>query len=161
MTVEIRVPYVHYPHDGQSFKDEKSLTKQSFRDECDFNKILENYEVTGQITHLNVKTPQYGDFTAVADFQQAQNLVTAVRQEFDGLPARIRDFFENSPENMLAFVADPANAEKCKELGLVLGGKTEAVSHAEQTSPSAPAAEVRGAGDSSPAPAPSDGKTPA
>jgi len=38
-----------------------SLTRQSFKDECDVNQIVQRYTETGMINHIPRTTPQYGD----------------------------------------------------------------------------------------------------
>lgn len=43
-----------------SFKGVQSLTKQSFKDECDYNAIIDRYTRTGKIEHVARITPQYG-----------------------------------------------------------------------------------------------------
>lgn len=93
-------------------------TKQSFKDECDINNIMRRFEKTGQITHLNKNAQQYGDFSEVPEFQEAHHIVMRTAEQFQALPARVRDRFANSPENFLKFVNDPQNAEEMVALGL-------------------------------------------
>jgi len=47
-----------------------SLTRQSFKDECDVNLIVKRYTETGMINHIPRTTPQYGD-APEGDFLQA------------------------------------------------------------------------------------------
>jgi len=47
-----------------------SLTKQSFRDECDVNLIVKRYTETGMINHIPRTNPQYGD-APEGDFLEA------------------------------------------------------------------------------------------
>jgi len=47
-----------------------SLTRQSFKDECDVNLIVKRYTETGMINHIPRSTPQYGD-APEGDFLQA------------------------------------------------------------------------------------------
>lgn len=44
-----------------SFADSPSLTKQSFKDECDVNKIVDRFTRTGQLDHLRPGNPEYGE----------------------------------------------------------------------------------------------------
>jgi len=50
--------------------DDPSLTKQSFKDECDVNLIVKRYTETGMINSIPRTTPQYGDVPE-GDFLQA------------------------------------------------------------------------------------------
>jgi hypothetical protein len=43
------------------FDPDECKTHQSFKDECDVNKIIDMHVRTGIVTHLNRGTPQYGD----------------------------------------------------------------------------------------------------
>ena len=104
--------------------DEPSLTQQSFADECDINNIVARYVTTGVLGDpLSVPTnsPQYGDFTSVADFHVAQTIIAEATQMFDLLPASIRKRFENDPAQLLAFMEDDSNREEAIKLGLVNG----------------------------------------
>lgn len=47
-----------------------SLTRGSFKDECDVNRIVANYRRTGLINHVGKRTPQYGDAPEI-DFTTA------------------------------------------------------------------------------------------
>lgn len=94
-----------------------SMTKQEFKEQCDINHIMAKYQLTGAIDHFAKWAPQYGDFSP-CDYQEARELVTRAQQMFAELPSSIRNLTE-TPEGFLAFVQNPANAAKLKELGLV------------------------------------------
>jgi len=47
-----------------------SLTRQSFKDECDVNQIVKRYTETGMINHIPRTPPQYGD-APEGDFLEA------------------------------------------------------------------------------------------
>lgn len=104
----IRVPHYH--------STQPSRTRQEFKDECDINRIMANYQITGAINHFSKYSSSYGDFSA-CDFQEAQNLVIRARKMFDELPNNVKAHV-STPEGFLAFVQNPANAEKMAELGL-------------------------------------------
>lgn len=120
----IRVPYESYPDDGFETLGE-SLTKQSFADECDFNKVLSKFEQTGLIPQVTAP-PMYGDFSSMPDFHEANNLVIQVNTFFSNLPAKVREHFENDPSKYVDFVSDPKNLDVARTLGLlpdvVVGG---------------------------------------
>lgn len=95
-----------------------SRTKQSFKDECDINHLMERYARTGVLPQ-NVRNARYGDFMDVGDFRESQLRLKDAEAQFMALPAKVRDRFKNSPEKFLAFVGDKANYKEAKELGLL------------------------------------------
>lgn len=97
---------------------EESRTKQEMGAACDINNIMRKYEKTGEIDHMSLKPPKYGDFTSTMSFQEARNNVIAATQAFEKLPHEIRTFFENDPANMVDFMSDDKNIEVGKQLGL-------------------------------------------
>lgn len=94
-------------------------TKQAYRDECDINKIMERYELVGELPNtLGSPTPSFGDFTTVVDYHTACNAVRNAETAFMTLPGALRARFANDPQNLLAFLADSSNREEAEELGL-------------------------------------------
>ena len=49
----------------------------------------------------------------------AQNFVIEAGEMFDALPSRIRKRFNNSPAQLLEFLADTANVSEAISLGLI------------------------------------------
>lgn len=97
-------------------RDDRTI--QSFKDECDINKILASYAATGQLTHVNPNPPQWGEVTAT-DFQTAMQTVIDARSAFDALPAKVRDRFDSDPAKLLAFLRNPENRAEAVSLGLL------------------------------------------
>jgi len=93
-------------------------TQQHAKAECDINNILRQYDRTGLITHVNRATAQYGDFTAVNEYQESLNRVMSAQDAFMALPSAIRKQFENDPGAFFEFATNPANAEHMIEMGL-------------------------------------------
>jgi phage internal scaffolding protein len=117
---------------GSTFVFSKpSLAKQSFRDECDINNILRQFNVTGQLPLGSVQ-PQYGDFSGITDYQSALNAVMAAQDSFLQLPAKVRAKFDNDPALFLEFASDEVNRDEMKALGLF----HEETAQAVVTSPS-------------------------
>lgn len=96
-----------------------SMTAQSFRDECDINNIMENWSRTGHIDHLNLAKPEYGDFSKSVDYQEALRLVDQADASFALLDSEVRARFQNNPQDFMAFLDDPTNADEASTLGLV------------------------------------------
>ena len=95
-----------------------SRTKQSFKDECQIDRILAKYVKTGILEHVNKHQASYGEVSGQT-FHEAMNTVIEAQAMFMDLPATIRDRFANDPGNFLDFVANPANSEEMQEMGLI------------------------------------------
>jgi len=98
--------------------EEPSLAQQHFKDECDINNILRQFNITGQLP-TSPLSPRYGDFTGVVDYQTALNAVIAAEDGFMTLPAETRARFGNDPEQLIQFLADEGNRAEAEKLGLV------------------------------------------
>lgn len=100
-----------------------SLTKQSFRDECDINRIMQRFKKLCSSDYLqnfnNVIGGSYGDFSDVGDYRSALDQVMRAQGLFDALPAIVRKRFDNDPAFFLDFVSNPDNLEEMRSLGLV------------------------------------------
>jgi len=118
----IRTPY-NYDTNAASNEsgvacEEPSLAQQHFKDECDINNILRQFNITGQLPETPL-SPRYGDFTGIYDYHTALNAVIAAEDGFMTLPADIRSRFQNDPENLINFLNDEANRDEAIKLGLV------------------------------------------
>lgn len=117
----LRTPY-NYDADAVSLAtgllcEDKSLTQQSAKDECDINVILDRWVRTGDLS-TSSSVPQYGDFTGFTDYHSALNTVIEAQDAFDALPAKLRARFGNDPQQLLDFVQDRDNLEEAVSLGL-------------------------------------------
>lgn len=95
-----------------------SRTKQSFKDECDINKIMRRYVVHGVLPQ-GVGVAKYGDFSEAGTYLEAQNIIIKARAQFSSLPSKVRERFRNDPAEFLKFVQDKGNAEEAQQLGLL------------------------------------------
>lgn len=86
-------------------------TKQSFRDECDINLIMQRAAQGGTISHLTKYEGIYADFSGYDFFEHTQKL-TQGREVFDDLPAEIRREFGQSPQAFFEYVNDPNNKDE-------------------------------------------------
>ncbi len=98
---------------------EETMTKQSFKDECDINVILARWNKNEILEHVARGRPQYGDFTNVTTYQEALDQVKAAEEAFGDLPAEIRARFKNDPQQLLLFMDDEANMDEAVELGIL------------------------------------------
>ncbi|QXP08275.1 MAG: internal scaffolding protein [Arizlama microvirus] len=99
--------------------EEPSKTQQSFADECDINKIMQKYHKGLAITHINRNRGIYADLSTFTDYQLALHKVMDAQQAFEALPARMRSRFQNDPQQLIEFLADPNNKNEAIELGLI------------------------------------------
>lgn len=110
---------------SMSFQNVPSKTEQHYRDGTRVDSILKKYATLGVDSNNiglfragSAKMP-YGQETPLTfDYQGQLNAVVKVNAYFDSLPSRMRDMFHHNPAEMLAFMANPKNAEECKKLGL-------------------------------------------
>lgn len=97
-----------------------SLTKQSFKQECDVNFVVKNHGQRGMWDHLNPLPPTYGDFTGSLALQEATQLVEQAQLDFDSLPAEVRSACHNDPAMLLQLLANQDDTARLVELGLPL-----------------------------------------
>lgn len=116
-----------------------SMTKQSFAEESEINKILAKYEKTGVIDHVK-QHGGYEDMPAGLEYQTALQMTIDAQIAFDELPAQVRREFDNDAFKFLTFVEDPSNVERMGELGLL--AKKPEPAPAEAKPPAEPPAEV-------------------
>lgn len=107
----------HFMEYGDFFypPEEESMTKQSFKDDCDINKILARAQVTGSISHLAKYEAVYGDFENF-DYGDAVARVARGREIFEELPSELRREFSQDPGSFFRFVNDPANKDRLEEV---------------------------------------------
>lgn len=98
--------------------EDEGLVQQHMRDECDINIIMAKYKATGELTHVREGAAQFGDFSAVLDYQEAANRIIEADALFMELPASVRDRFTNDPGKFLDFATNPDNLEEMRSMGL-------------------------------------------
>jgi len=134
--VFLRTPY-NYDRDAATNEsglacEEPSLAQQHYKDECDINNILRQFNITGLLPESPL-SPRYGDFTGIGDYHTALNRVIAAQDEFEALPAQIRARFNNDPAELIEFLEDDNNRPEAESLGLVDKAAAEAVEAAKTT----------------------------
>lgn len=121
------LPFVRgpYNYDRNKASDESGLkcedktrTKQSFKDDADINTIVRRFNLTGQLP-TNVRAPEYRDFTDVVDYHTAMNAVAKANEAFDAMPAHVRSRFNNDPGQFVDFCMNADNLDEMKKLGLL------------------------------------------
>lgn len=102
-----------------TFPEDSPFTKQSFKDECDINIILNRYQQTGEMPFINERSPQYLDATASMDFQTSMQYVAEAQSLFQELPSAIRNRFNNDPAQFLEFCSNENNRQEMAKMGLL------------------------------------------
>lgn len=97
---------------------EPSLTRQEFAAECDINTIMDRYEKTGSISHVNRNLPMYMDVTALPDLRGSLELFRDASLAFAALPAKVRKEFDNDATKFVDYAQDPQNLAQMREWGL-------------------------------------------
>jgi phage internal scaffolding protein len=118
----LRTPY-NYDLDAASNEsglhcEDATLAQQHYKDECDINNILRQFNVTGLLPESTL-SPRYGDFTGITDYHTALNQVIAAEDEFMRLPAELRSRFDNDPAKLIEFIDNSENKDEAIKLGLV------------------------------------------
>ena len=113
------------PDDEADFHPSRSLTSQNEAEELDINSIMARYLKTGLMPQTRAQA-FFGDASSLPDFMTAQQIILDAKAAFEGLPAKVRDRFHNSPEKFLEFMSDEDNLEEARFLGL-LEPSTEAL----------------------------------
>jgi len=117
-TITFRTAYD--PHKKYVFKTSgESLTQQHFKEECDVINIIKRHDRNGIIEHVQRGQARYGDFSEVADYREALDLVRDAQDEFMTIPSDIRKKFDNDPGKFYEFVSNPDNKEELKTMGFV------------------------------------------
>lgn len=98
--------------------EEPTLAQQQFKDECDINNILRQFNITGQLPEQTL-SPKYGDFTGINDYKTALDRVIAADEQFMNLPATLRARFDNDAANLIEFLNNDENRLEAEKLGLV------------------------------------------
>lgn len=92
-------------------------TKQSFKDQCDVNKMLKKAQRVGSIAHLMKHDKAiYGDFDGEFTLMEAQTQIRRAGEIFDELPSELKKEFNHDPLKFVKFAGDPENNEKLAEL---------------------------------------------
>ncbi len=98
--------------------DPEKGAKQSFKEECDINTILARHRSGAFVSHVNANQGRFADVSGISDYREMIDRVRSANAFFMGLPAKVRERFQNDPAEFLDFIADPRNADELSELGL-------------------------------------------
>lgn len=98
---------------------EETRTQQHFKDECDINKIMERFGVTGTVPQ-KIRPVMQEEFEEIFDFQTAMNTVRRAQEAFMMLPSGIRARFQNNPHLFTEYFSHEENRPEAERMGLVI-----------------------------------------
>lgn len=105
---------------GIIFK-EPTMTIQSEKDNCDINVIMNRYATNG--TPLPYRSdglqPVYADVSELGDYMENFQRCKQAEEMFNALPSALRKELDNNPANLLPFIQNEKNKERCYEYGLL------------------------------------------
>lgn len=96
------------------------MVKQAAADQADINKLMAKWLVTRGPLPGTGEAPRYGDFSGLGDYRELVERVRSAEEEFQALPAAVRDRCRNDPGEFLAILYSAERTEEFKEL-LALG----------------------------------------
>lgn len=98
------------------FKKDSKVQEQ-FAFDCDINNI-----VAGMTAPFPMREPISDEVKMLTPdaYEKALYAKAEAENAFMQLPSETRTFFKNNPKNMLEFIQNPENVDKCVELGLMV-----------------------------------------
>jgi len=96
----------------------ESLTQQHFAKDADVRNIIKQYDRTGLIANVARGVAQYGDYSEINEYRESLDMVNRANDNFNQLPAELREMFGNDAGTFFEFATNPENEEKMIELGL-------------------------------------------
>lgn len=121
--IEIRSRYDEHERPRGFSSTRPTMTQQHFKDECDINKIMQQYQdygtpIVDPLAHRSGQ-PVFDDFSDLPDLQTAQNKLIEAQALFMSLPSSIRRRFDNDPVRFVEFCQNADNVAEMRELGLL------------------------------------------
>lgn len=96
-----------------------SLCRQEFAAEADINNIMSKYAAGLASIPAGDRTPMFGDFSDLGDYQSNMQRMIDAHEQFMQLPSKIREKFRNDPGELLEFLADESNRDEAVKIGLI------------------------------------------
>jgi hypothetical protein len=115
----VRGPFDAVRHQTKVDPD-TGLTRQSFRDECDINKIVDTYARTGMVNHIPKTQPIYGDCPDQGLFEAAL------------IQAEIRSSYEDAALNPPSDALRGSETDDQSEPGTPPAGEPETAAEAAE-----------------------------
>lgn len=98
----------------------ESLTEQHHLETTNINRIVSTFNRTGRVISSNKRPPFFGDISNLPkDLLESHEVKLRAENAFRSLPLKVQERFGRDPEQLLAFVANPANRDEAVSLGLI------------------------------------------
>lgn len=94
-------------------------TDQSYKNLCDINLIVSNYNKTGVLSHVKSNLPTYMDHTEIPSLMEAHAIVRDAQAAFMELPSQIRKLMDHNPKNLESFIQNPENRDLLEKNGIL------------------------------------------
>lgn len=107
-----------FVNDPVVYSDE-SMTKQSFREEVDINRIVARAREGQMVAHVARGVPSYLDVSDVGDYKGALDMIRKTDAWFARLPAKVREVFKNDASEFLDAMDTDVGRAKLVELGVL------------------------------------------
>lgn len=101
---------------------EPSMTQQSQAEDADINTIVRRFGLTGRMKDIPMP-PSVAEYSEIFDLHSAMNVVARAKASFLALPPDVRNTFNGSPENFVAYVDEAVSAgdlDQLREWGLAV-----------------------------------------
>ena len=98
-------------------KKSENKAKQSFKDQCDINKIIKKYTEAGELPRTHGREPVYRDHQN-ANFTEVQMNIAGAKTLYAELHPSIQEKFE-SPEDFINGLTDPDRIPEMINKGIV------------------------------------------
>lgn len=99
--------------------EDASLTRQEFVQESDLNNIMKRYASGLPPSLAGSRTPMFGDFSNIPDYQTSLQVVIDAQDRFADLPSAVRKRFDNDPGKLIEFLQNSDNRNEAVRLGLI------------------------------------------
>lgn len=97
----------------------ETLTRSSFRDECNINSIMAK-AVKGLNVPINSKSPLFGDVSNMGTYHEMNLRLQEIQNEFlHTVPAEVRLKFGNDSGRFADWLQKPENKDEAIRLGLI------------------------------------------
>lgn len=107
-------------HKPLDFSTQVSRTSQEDLADSNINTIVGHYmKGTPLPNRADLGYARYGDFSEAPDYMEALAIIQHAKDQFDGLPAKVRAKFNHEPEKFLEWIHQEDHLDEAAELGLL------------------------------------------
>ena len=93
---------------------------QSFKNQCDINLIMKQYEKTGMLPQQTSIPARYSDNTNIPSLEAAFEATSKAMDAFYELPPEVRRHMDNDPSQLENFINNDENIPLLKKHGIII-----------------------------------------